>query len=216
MIYIFDLDWTLLNSQWFHQQIEVGFLVWLGAEITTKEVESRFAWRSPREWMWELLEEQWITFTQKHIEGFVDRKNELMRENLYRGSLVLLPHVLRVIEQLNTPENLLGISTWSSRWCLEAFLDFYDLKSMFLATTSANEVLRRKPYPDVWLETFSALWWVDPLKEKRCVIGDSVNDMRGGKEAWARTVYIWEASLNKDSMEYVDIVWEDIRVLLDI
>lgn len=49
---VFDLDWTLIDTQKIHQEIESEFLKSKWLNIDPEEIWKKYAWRTPKERKW--------------------------------------------------------------------------------------------------------------------------------------------------------------------
>ncbi len=63
---VFDLDGTLVNTQIIHQKIESDFLKMFWVDINPIQIWLKYAWRSPQEWIKELLTKK-ISVLRKKI-----------------------------------------------------------------------------------------------------------------------------------------------------
>ena len=94
---VFDLDWTLADTQKIHQQVESGFLQKKGAAITPEIIGIKYAWRTPKEWIPEFLLSEKIDFTQEEVEKFVDGKDDIILSLLHEGKIGLMPYTLEIL-----------------------------------------------------------------------------------------------------------------------
>ncbi len=77
MLYIvFDFDGTLADTQRHHAQVESDFLKQQGIEISASAITEKYAGRTPREWLAEILTEHTLSFDEHVLEAFETHKNE--------------------------------------------------------------------------------------------------------------------------------------------
>lgn len=188
MLYIvFDLDGTLLDTQRFHAQIESNYLKEHGIDLTPEQITERFAGRTPREWIAEVLNEHGVNFSDETLEEFELHKNEHIVALAKEWKIGVLPWVVEFIEETRKYDDIvMGISSWTSVKTLEELIPWFKLSIEYY--TSADEVEHRKPAPDVFLRTFEKMWageWTQKI-----VIGDGKSDMLWGKAAGAKTIFI--------------------------
>lgn len=75
---VFDLDWTIADTQKIHQQIESDFIKQFWFCIDPEIIWVKYAWRSPQEWIPELLTSENIHFDQSDIDNFVHNKDSIV------------------------------------------------------------------------------------------------------------------------------------------
>lgn len=189
-IYIdFDFDGTLVDTQKYHAQIESTFLLKYGVEISPGEISQTYAGRTPRERIAELLASYNVFLTHEELEFFELHKNNQVVLLAKEWKIDLLPGVKQFIEEAKkTPGVVLWISSWTSVAALQELLPFFGLDIHFY--TSADEVINKKPAPDVFDKTFDKMGAKD--SDKKVVIGDWLSDIIGGKAAGAKTIFVNE------------------------
>lgn len=80
---VFDLDGTLTDTQEIHQQIESDFLKTKGVEIAPEMIGVKYAGRTPKERISEVLIAEKVSFTQEEVNVFVDGKDDILLSLLY-------------------------------------------------------------------------------------------------------------------------------------
>jgi beta-phosphoglucomutase len=185
---VFDLDGTLADTQKIHQQIESEFLASYGLSIDPSDIGRQYAGRSPIEWIPECLHQQEIEFSPQSILDFVHSKDTQVVSLLAQWSIELLPSVRETLISLSQHEWVhMGISSGACREFIDDFLEYFDL-DMIDATTSADEVIHKKPAPDVFLSSFQQLEDIYGTPDVRWVIWDGKTDVIWGSAAWAQTI----------------------------
>lgn len=193
---IFDLDWTLADTQKIHQKIESDFLLSKWINVDPIKIWKTYAWRSPSEWIPEILNNEKILFTQEEINNFIESKDEKVVDMLKKWEIVLMPLVEEILNVLSQNWCKIWIASGACREFINNFVSFFDLKNIIEASTSANEVSNKKPAPDVFVNSFEILrekYW-DP-KEKY-VVWDGKSDMIGWNLAWAKTILYNNSDIN--------------------
>jgi len=187
---VFDLDWTLADTQIIHQKIESDFLKSFWIDIAPENIWKKYAWRSPQEWIPELLIEEWKKFTQNDIDNFVDWKDEKVIELLKSWKINLMDWTTEVLKNLYSKWYRLWISSGACREFIDNFIEYFNFNDIIDASTSANEVVNKKPYPDVFLKSFEQLekkYW---KSIERIVVWDWWSDVIWWKASNAMTIWI--------------------------
>lgn len=173
---IFDCDGVLVDSEIIATRTLVGELETVGVFIDTAYVATHFLGRSYRI----AVERIKADFGIALPEGFEGQYRARLVE-AFRGGLQPMPHVREVISRLRVPYCL---ATSSSPERLRQSLAITGLADLFEnRTTTASEVARGKPAPDIFLHA-AAKFGVSP---QRClVVEDSEPGVEGGLAAGMR------------------------------
>jgi len=201
---VFDLDGTLTDTQGIHQQIEADFLKMKGVEITPEMIGVKYAWRTPKEWIPEVLQSEHIDFTQEEVNAFVDQKDKIISQLLKEWRILLMPGAFETITYLYNKGYKLGVSSWSTRELIDELLSYFWLNDSILVSTSANEVERKKPHPDVFLASFKKIQDIYGVPDQKYVIGDGWSDMEWWHKAWAKTIRLNYLNKKKVNDSYCD------------
>jgi len=211
---VFDLDWTLADTQIIHQKIEADFLKTFWVEINPEEIWKKYAWRSPQEWIPELLDELSIKYTQNDIESFVDWKDEKVIELLKNWKINLMDWTTEVLKNLYSKWYRLWISSGACREFIDNFIEYFNFNDIIDASTSANEVVNKKPHPDVFLRSFEQLekkYW---KSIERIVVWDWWSDVIWWKASNAMTIWI---NTNKpNDKKILDVQVQNIKEIYNI
>ena len=206
---VFDLDWTLTDTQGIHQQVESDFLKSKGVAIEPETIWIKYAWRTPKERISELLSSEKIDFTQKEVDDFVDGKDAIILSLLHAGKIGLIPYTMETLHYLSEKWYKIGISSGSARDLLDELITYFGLDNIIVASTSANEVKNKKPHPDVFLSSFSKIEEIYGIPDEKYVIWDGWSDMEWWHKAWAKTIW-----LNYLKKEKVNDVYCDKEIIL--
>jgi hypothetical protein len=74
---------------------------WLS--INPDTIWKRFAWRTPQEWISELLSSENIDYSKTEIEDFVSRKDEIVIWLLKQWKIELMPFAYETLNYLKRP-----------------------------------------------------------------------------------------------------------------
>jgi HAD superfamily hydrolase (TIGR01509 family) len=127
----------------------------------------------------------------------------------------LIPNVAETLNILSKKAKLALITM---RYCpnelIQKELDRFGIAKYFTYVVTAKDTAKPKPSPEALLKCVEAL----DVKMCDCIIvGDSVNDVKAGKAAGARTVALLSGLYKRDelALECPDLILSDINVLLD-
>lgn len=213
---VFDLDWTLTDTQKIHQQIESDFLKQKWIDIAPETIWIHYAWRTPKERISELLLSEKIDFTQEEVGNFVDGKDDIILSLLHSWRIDLMPYAFETLIYLHDKGYKLWLSSWSSRELIDEIIQYFGLEKIIVASTSANEVERKKPYPDVFLSSFSQIekkYWAP---DEKYVIWDWWSDMEWWHKSWAKTIRLNYLKKEKLNDSYCDTEISSLKELQDI
>ena len=171
---IFDLDGVLIDSE----------RVWASAgEQLVRERGG--AWRgdaarammgmSSPEWSRFMHEELGVAMTPEQIAREVGRRVE----ELYRERLPLMPGARETVARLAKRWRL-GLASSANRQIIELVLELADMRGLFAATASSEEVARGKPSPEVYLE---AALRVGAEPSRCAAVEDSTNGLLAASAA---------------------------------
>lgn len=213
---VFDLDGTLSDTQKIHEQIESDFLKEKWLNINPDIIWKRFAWRTPQEWISELLKSENIVYSEIEIEDFVSRKDEIVIGLLKQWKIELMPFAFETLNYLNNKWYKIWISSWACREFIDEFIKYFNLEKIVISSTSSNEVENKKPNPDVFLESFKKIehtFWPADLKY---VIWDWWSDVEWWYRSWAKTVWLNYLDKTKMDENYLDFEIKTLKELQNI
>lgn len=125
----------------------------------------------------------------------------------------LLPNVSAALEALSGKAKLALITMRHvSNQAMQKELDYLGVSRYFTHVVTALDTSKPKPSPEALIRCIKAL----DLEMSDCIIaGDSVNDVRAGKAAGARTVAVLSGLFNRQELanECPDLILPDVTVL---
>lgn len=210
---VFDLDWTIADTQKIHQQIESDFIKSKWYNIDPQTIWIKYAWRSPQERISELLNLENISFNQSDIDNFVNNKDSTVIDLLQKWKIELMIYALEILQYLNNKNYKIWLSSWACRLFIDQFIKYFNLEKIIIASTSANEVEKKKPHPDVFLNSFNQIKNIHWIPKIKYVIWDWWSDMEWWHKSWAKT--IWLNYCNKIKLNDIYCNWE-IKSLKDL
>ncbi|EKE30042.1 MAG: HAD-superfamily hydrolase, subfamily IA, variant 3 [uncultured bacterium (gcode 4)] len=213
---VFDLDWTLSDTQKIHEKVESDFLKSKWIDIEPSSIWKKYAWRTPQEWIWELLSEENIAHTKEELEDFVSRKDETVISLLEKWEIELMPHARESLELLLENGYRIWISSWACREFIDKFIVHFGLENIIMASTSANEVMNKKPNPDVFLSSFDKLEKIFWISELRYVVWDGWSDVEWWHRSWAKTIWLNYNKKQRQNPDLCDFEIESLKEMEDI
>ncbi len=127
----------------------------------------------------------------------------------------LIPNVSRALEALSEKNKLALITMrYVPRKAIMRELEYFGISRYFSHVVTAMDQFKPKPSPDALLGCVRALG----VEISDCIIaGDSVNDVRAGKAAGARTVAVLSGLFQSEELakEGPDLILNDVTALPD-
>lgn len=162
---IFDLDGTLVDSMWMWYAIDIEYLGSFGLtcpDTLQKEIEG-MGFSETAHYFKETfqlpstIEEIKATWIQMSIEK-------------YRNEVPLKKGVLAFLQNLKERQIKMGIATSNGREMVDAVLDSLQITEYFDSITTACDVAKGKPFPDIYLKVASDLG----ANPRECVVFEDV------------------------------------------
>ena len=143
---LFDMDGTLIDSMWVWREIDKEYLGKYGLELPDG-FQSKISGMSFSETAKCFKETFSIPDT---IEEMMNIWNGMALEK-YRNSVPLKPGALGFLEYLKRTGRKTAICTSNSKYLTEIVLKALDIERMFDIVLTADEQLKGKPSPDIYL-----------------------------------------------------------------
>ncbi len=181
MLYVFDCDGVLIDSETIASSVDSEFLAEIGYEITPQEVTTRFAGLTGR-MIGEIVEAE---IGRKLPDDFFQRTQEEIDRRLARD-LKAVPGVLEVLDRLEGQPRCVCSNSGSAR--LKLSLEKTRLWDRFAPHIySATEVgdFKPKPAPNVYRHAI-AVFGADP--RETVVLEDTAFGVAAAKAAGARVI----------------------------
>ena len=171
---IFDLDGVLIDSEKMWAAAREELVRERGGTWHGDAVRAMMGMSSP-EWSRYMQQELGVTMAPEQIAREVVGR----LERSYRERLPLLPGAREAVASLAS-RWALGLASSANRPIIELVLELADMRALFAATVSAEEVARGKPAPDVYLEAARRVG----AEPSRCAaVEDSTNGLRAAQAA---------------------------------
>ena len=204
---IFDMDGLLIDSEPFWREVEIPVFRGLGVPLTEEMCAETMGlrvnevvahWR--RSYPWNGPPDDAVA--DEIVSGVIER--------IHRDG-ALMDGVVETIDALDQRGLRLAIASSSLYRVIDAVLDRFDLRPRFEVIHSAEDELRGKPDPAVFLSTAAKLG-VAP--EACLALEDSVNGVLSAKAAGMTCVAVPDPTVQGDArFENADIVVTSLRDL---
>ena len=209
---IFDWDGTLADTKF---AVVTSFQTVLrenGSKVSDKFVE-RLIGIGTKNTFRKVLEASDIAFTDEEIEELVKKKIEVQM-NLV-GSVKLFEGAVDLLSSLYSRIKL-ALASMSNRKVIDKLLNEKGIRGYFDVVITADEVLRPKPNPEVFLECALKL----RCRPEKCVVAeDSIFGVKAAKRAEMKCIAIPTGAYSKEELaeENPDLIVgslkEDIKIL---
>ncbi len=194
---IFDLDGTILDSNWLWEQIDKDFLGIRGIEVPADYMETI----SP------LGAEATAVYTIERF-GLTDKPEDLIEEwfsmakQAYAEKICCKPFAKGYIKKLYQNGVKLAVATSSDRQLFMATLEREGLLEYFSEIVTVSEVSRGKGFPDIYLEAAKRIG-VEP--ENCVVFEDVLKAVEGAKTGNFKVVAVqdYKFAHHKEQMEKI-------------
>ena len=141
------------------------------------------------------------TLTKKEIKRYSDRKEELYRE-IVQGRVKPFPGVIRIIKTLFRKGWKVGVGSSGPRLNVELVLSELGLGEIVSSYTCAEDVMRGKPEPEVFLKTAHKM----EIPPSGCiVVEDSVHGIEAAHRAGMKCIAITTTN-SREKLDQADLV----------
>jgi HAD superfamily hydrolase (TIGR01509 family) len=178
---LWDIDGTLIDSEEFHWLSWRDIMMKEGIGITREQFRSSFGQRN------DSIITQWLgaAATPERIARIADAKEELYRDLLREKGVVPLPGVAQWLRRLEDQGWFQALASSAPRANIEVILAVLGTAHCFQGITSAEDVRRGKPDPEVYLVAASRLG----VRPARCVVvEDAAAGIEGARRAGMRSI----------------------------
>jgi beta-phosphoglucomutase len=178
---LWDVDGTLIDSGEYH------WLAWRETMAVERFTLSRERFAATFGWRNDAILRDWLgaELSEAEIARIGDRKEARYRELMREGGVQPLPGVRRWLAQLQAAGWRQAVASSAPRLNVEAILEALAIAHFFQAITSAEDVQRGKPDPQVFLAAAEKLG----VPPERCVVvEDAPAGVEGGRRAGMSTV----------------------------
>lgn len=187
----FDLDGTLADTEilWrdaFNSVLgSIGY-EWMECELPAgNSIESR----------WDYMIRERGLETSSKIKDLTEATFNIFLQNLYTSDLDVRPGFWELADDLKTDKNMkLGLVTNTDRRITDKILERLQTLDVFDVTLAGDEVLTKKPDPEIYLKVAQKLQ-IRPIDA--LVFEDSVTGARSADKARMDLIIIWDGKIDK-------------------
>ncbi|MBB6128134.1 HAD family hydrolase [Mucilaginibacter lappiensis] len=174
---LFDLDGTLIDSEFFHFECWNEILAEFDVQLTYADWLKTYAGVPLPTNAARLVEKYNITAPLPQI---IDKRERLTLERLKTKDVNLMPHVAEVLEYFKSKNLTLALVTSSPRQDVDAVFERNGLGRYFKLIITRTEVTKSKPDPESYLVCVEKL---GVLKKECLVFEDTINGVKSAKAA---------------------------------
>lgn len=200
---IFDMDGVIVDSEPLHVKAERQTMAPYGVEVAEKEMQG-YMGRTPKILLRELIKRYRLDAALETI--YTSHKMNLL--TLYQNEVEPIPGALGLICDLVREGKDLALASSSDNDLISVVLDKFCLSPSFNVVVSGEEVVRVKPYPDIFLEATRRLGY----DSRECiVIEDSKAGVRASKSAGIPCVGFRSPHSKNQDLSEAEIIIDDLR-----
>jgi HAD superfamily hydrolase (TIGR01509 family) len=187
---IFDLDGTLINSNWVWRQIDIEFLGKRGFDV-------------PEDYMKIIAPmgfEATADYTIKRF-GLKETREAVVKEwydmaiDAYSNRVFLKDGVKEYLSYLKENGKLMSVATASDMRLVEPVLKNNGIEGYFNNITTLKEVNRGKGFPDIYDKSAEKM----NIESDKCIVfEDIIQGIKGAKDGGYRTVGVYDEHFDND------------------
>lgn len=162
-----------------------------------------------------LIEIPKVLFPGHEMDGdlYALTYRRLFHEYNTEGAVVLYPNVMETLEELKERGYILTIASSRSHASLAEYVENLGLSPIIGFILGADDVVNGKPDPEPVTRTLEK-YGMRP--EETIVVGDTVFDIKMGKNAGTRTCGVTYGNGSKESLADADLIIDDFGQLLEV
>ncbi|SHF18643.1 HAD family hydrolase [Pedobacter caeni] len=202
---LFDLDGTLIDSEYFHYECWNEILEEYNVRLTYPDWLKNYAGIPLPVNAKNLLEKYAIDASLPEV---VKRREALTLERLKTKDVNLMPFALEVIRFFHEQELILAIVTSSPREDVEAIFERNGLSKYFKMIITRSEVVNNKPDPESYNKCCELL----SLPKENCIVfEDTINGVKAAKAAGIRCFAIQSNTEQHEALQIADKLFPDLK-----
>ena len=162
-----------------------------------------------------LIEIPKVLFPDHEMDGdlYALTYRRLFHEYNTEGAVVLYPNVMETLEELKERGYILTIASSRSHASLAEYVENLGLSPIIGFILGADDVVNGKPDPEPVTRTLEK-YGLKP--EEALVVGDTVFDIKMGKNAGTRTCGVTYGNGSRESLADADLIIDDFCQLLEV
>jgi beta-phosphoglucomutase len=206
---LFDLDGTLIDSEYFHYELWNEILEEWGGKLTFEEWLKNHAGIPLPKNAQTLIDRFNI---QTPLQELIERREGLTLERLKTKDVKLMPYVTEVLDFFKAKSLTMALVTSSPRKDVDAIFERNGLGKYFKLIITRSEVTKSKPDP----ETYNVCVEKLGLAKDECIaFEDTINGLKSAKAAGLTCIVIQNNMEEHPNLAIADKLFLDFREAKD-
>jgi beta-phosphoglucomutase len=206
---LFDLDGTLIDSEFFHYELWNEVLEEWGGKLTYEEWLKNHA-GIPLPKNAQTLSDRFNI--QTPLQKLIERREGLTLERLKTKDVKLMPYVTEVLDFFEAKGLTMALVTSSPRKDVEAIFERNGLDKYFKLIITRSEVTKSKPDPESYHVCVEKLG----LANDECIaFEDTINGLKSAKAAGLTCIVIQSNTEEHPNLSIADQLFLDFREAKD-
>lgn len=176
------MDGVISDTQKWHARIESKLLEEVGIQITPEAITQKYAGVEDIRWFKEVFDKEGI---KKDPAQILSRKWELIEELVSSEGVPPVDGSQALVKALHEDGFVLAVASSSPLSFIKIVIKHLELENYFSALTSADEVEKGKPAPDIFLLSAKR---IGSLPNDSVVIEDGRSGIIGAKAAQMKAI----------------------------
>lgn len=204
---IFDFDGVLIDSE--HINIAAGVRAFkeFGYELSTDD-KKLIPGQHSENIVSQILELRDLSLPK---EALLKRYSEIYG-GVWENMVTVMPHVTETLQRLKNDGIVLGLATNNRRLRVEIFLRQTGLGNIFSAIVSGEDVVKRKPDPEIYVEAKTRLGLPD---KSILAVEDGVIGFMAAKRAGLQCAVVLNQYSAGQDFSSADFVFKTLADLMD-
>lgn len=147
---IFDLDGVILDSEPLHEKAKKKILIECGIK---ENIDLSWSIGQPNHKLWESIIDKFAI--KKTIEELEKQQYDYILEDIKENQIQTSKGLNELLQWLRNHDKKIGLASSSNRYYVDSILNYYKISNFFHFVVAGDEVLQKKPEPDVYLKVLS-------------------------------------------------------------
>jgi len=206
---LFDLDGTLIDSEYFHFELWNEILEEYGGKLTFEEWLKNHAGIPLPKNAITLIDRFNI---QTPLQELIERREHLTLERLKTKDVNLMPYVTEVLDFFEAKGLMMALVTSSPRKDVDAIFERNGLGKYFKLIITRSEVTKSKPDPESYNVCVEKLGL---FKDDCIAFEDTINGLKSAKAAGLTCIVIQSNAEEHPNLAIADKLFLDFREVKD-
>lgn len=206
---LFDLDGTLIDSEYFHYELWNEILEESGGKLTYEEWLKNHAGIPLPKNAQTLIDRFNI---QTPLPELIERREALTLERLKTKDVILMPYVTEVLDFFESKGLTMALVTSSPRKDVDAIFERNGLGKYFKLIITRSEVTKSKPDPESYNVCVEKLGFA---KDECLAFEDTINGLKSAKAAGLTCIVIQSNTEEHPNLSIADRLFLDFREARD-